>query len=129
MSATRGLYDECHTQLKVRDSVSPLEYMLYQGAHESCTRCRSAPNKGDVSLIDAESELLGITRFASRCPQFKFSPKCDVKGVKCIPTGKLPVELEPSVCMTDLNPMTPYYPARTTDNGINIPYEVACSKF
>jgi hypothetical protein len=91
---TNELYDNCHFQKRNMESVGPFQYQMYRGAYVNCNRCQ-AYQKTYVPLIDAESELKGITRLNSKCAQFKYNPKCKF-------TGK-----GPNACLSTFSPLTP----------------------
>lgn len=77
---SRNLYDRCSYQKDIFQSVEPLGYMLYPGMYENIGKCVVNKNQFwrpfDEKIIDADSELKNITRRATRCPQYKYSPTC-----------------------------------------------------
>lgn len=86
MSSNRLNYDTCQYKQKLAESISVGNYML-NVPPIACDSCYPYPpsirlqRQGDsVSatqpLIDVDSELIGITRPASKCPSRKFIPKC-----------------------------------------------------
>jgi len=104
MSSTRSIYDNCAYQQWEKDSVGPLLYQLYPGKFESCARCGGPVQETPLaSLVDIESELKNQTRYATKCPQFKYNPTCkySTKGPHaCISTfdKKVPFITDPEVC-------------------------------
>ena len=68
---TNLLYDNCDFQKRVMESTGPFQYQLYRGAHVNCNRCQVYQKY--VSLIDIESELKRLTRYESKCAQFKYN--------------------------------------------------------
>jgi hypothetical protein len=77
-------YDRCAYQQKLNTSTSPLSWNMYQGKFEHCKKCvynqQSFWHPNDKEIVDAESELLGITRPATKCAQYKFLPNCKKTG-------------------------------------------------
>lgn len=85
MSSNRLIYDTCAYKKSLDESVSPLNYTLYPGKFENCSKCRiefGVVGGNNVSLfsgnlVDLESDLRGQTRPASLCPNKKYQPKCN----------------------------------------------------
>ena len=85
MSSNRLMYDTCAYKKALSESVAPINYMLYPGKYENCSKCRielGVVGGNNVSLIsgnlvDLESDLRGQTRQASLCPSNKYQPKCN----------------------------------------------------
>lgn len=94
-------YDKCAHDKDVYESISPYLYQMYDGKYENCKRCvvDKLYKRGDVSIVDMESELLNITRKSSKCPQKQYSPKCK-KSKNCVSTfdNSVPVVLAAEVC-------------------------------
>ncbi len=115
-SFNKLMYDKCaHDEANDR-RVGPYMYMMYQGKHENCNKCRKDkfwvpyhPN-----MVDVESELSNRTRPASNCSQFKYRPGCETSKM-CMSTysASAPVILPPEVCPIVTNNIP-----RTTSNGI-----------
>lgn len=108
-SYNRKLYDNCQFQLKLRESVSPGEYKLFQGAHENdlnsdyCSKSGNATisNKWDSigKRTEIESDLMYLVR-GTNCNDDKHKP-CDYsKESKCNPG----VPSNPRVCERDIVP-------------------------
>ena len=82
MSSTRLRNDTCAYKKQLLESTSPLNYALYTGKYENCSKCRvefGIVGGNNVSLfngnlVDLESDLRGQTRPASRCPSMKYQP-------------------------------------------------------
>ena len=82
MSFNRRMYDDCSTSIKLTQSKSPGNYMLYDGKFYNQNQCRIP--KGIVSgnevslskrnLVDLESDLRGQTRPLSDCFGDKYQP-------------------------------------------------------
>lgn len=82
MSFNRLPYDKCAYQHALYETISPGEYVLDR--NNSCKPCfvpdpsiriqRSGDAICSKDLIDVDSELLGITRRASLCPNKKYIP-------------------------------------------------------
>jgi len=95
-------YDHCAYQKRLYESTSPLMYQLYEGAHEHCGKCTYEGRFyriGHGDLVDYESDLRGITRPATKCDQFKYSPTC-TKSEMCISTfdPSFPITPAPELC-------------------------------
>lgn len=91
MSQTRLPYDSCATAFELKQSVRPGHYMVTAPWCESCVNyephnrlSRTGVSVCD-SLVDVDSELMGITRKQSRCPALKYIPpagSCSLKRPK-----------------------------------------------
>lgn len=115
----RLIYDPCAYAKKLQESVSPLEYRLYEGNYENCNKC-THENKFwrpfDVDVVDIESELKNITRPNSKCPTMKYNPNCK-KSKTCINTfEKAPVILDKQICPVVTNNIT-----RLSNPGYSLP--------
>lgn len=78
MSFNRLGYDSCAYAKEVQESTSPLEYNLFKGKYENCKQCPVGENTNNLefgSKIAVESELYGLNREASNCPDKKYNPK------------------------------------------------------
>ena len=96
MSSNRLMYDTCAYSKKMQESTSPLNYTLYPGKFENCSKCRielGTTGGNGVSLfsgnlVDLESDLRGQTRQNSLCPKYKYQPRCsDYSAVSGLPCG------------------------------------------
>lgn len=95
MSSNRLMYDTCAYNKKMQESTSPLNYTLYPGKFENCSKCRvelgtvggNGVSLFSGNLVDMESDLRGQTRPASLCPKYKFQPECSnydaMSGLPC----------------------------------------------
>jgi len=82
MSTNRLLYDPCSYKQALKQSVSPVEYMLNPIKYEHNQKCR--PESGllggtNVShvhgnLVDLENNLRGQTYPATHCSQYQYEP-------------------------------------------------------
>ena len=131
-ASTRSLYDACQTQKKVLESTSSLQFALYEGKYESCSKCllNHFWRPFDTEMVDVESELKNITRPASRCPQFRYNPNCK-KSDSCISTRdpSVPVVFPPEVCPILKNNIPRFtHPGYTVPNT-SIPALCGKSKF
>lgn len=93
-------YDRCAYEKTTYESVHPLEHQIYAGKYEHCDKCVHDGvhwRPFDTQIVDAESELKGLTRRTSKCGQYQYSPLCDTSA-QCTSTYKLPVVLNPEVC-------------------------------
>ena len=82
MSFNRLLYDPCAYAADLKQSVSPLDYQLYDGKYINKKPCPCKndknPRKCGVNFgvrADTESELYNLTRPATLCPSKKYNPK------------------------------------------------------
>lgn len=99
-SFNRMKYDKCAYQKELYESTSPLQHHMYEGKFEHCGKCtHEGKFYRPFDLVDVETELLGIRRPNSRCPQFKYNPECKASGMCISTTDKIvPVALNPKVC-------------------------------
>jgi hypothetical protein len=94
MSFSRNNYESCAYRHKLAESVGPGEYTLTTPT--VCNPCfvpSSSVNVGRYGaatctkeLIDVDSELLGITRKSSRCPEKKYLPSDKPFCTTTVPT-------------------------------------------
>ena len=98
-SSNRLPYDRCAYEKDLSESVAPLNYRMYAGAHENCNKCIHTKFYRPFDLVDIESELHNITRTSSKCPSKKYNPSCK-KSKSCTSTfdKSVPVVLAPEVC-------------------------------
>jgi hypothetical protein len=71
-SSNRLIYDRCAYDKELAESVAPLNYRMYSGAHENCNKCIYTKFYRPFDLVEQESELKNITRPATKCPSFKY---------------------------------------------------------
>lgn len=84
MSFTNLRYDNCDYKYQLKQSMTPLQYHLDPVKFENSMPCRielGIVGGNNVSLprgnlVDVESELRGITRVASRCPEYLYNNPC-----------------------------------------------------
>jgi hypothetical protein len=95
MSWNRTKYDQCAYRKDLSQSTSPMIYSLDPNKFYNNTNCR--PNFGLIAgnnvsvtsdnMVDLESDLIGITRQASKCPERKYLPHCrhcdETSGLPC----------------------------------------------
>jgi hypothetical protein len=82
MSFNRLRYDTCEYRKNLDQSVSPLSYVLNPMKYENCNKCRhelgivGGPAVSQIAgdLVTLESDLIGITRPASKCPSMLYQP-------------------------------------------------------
>lgn len=100
-ASNRQIYDCCNYAQTLQQSVDPLQYNLYFGAGENCSKCidKNAWFKQDRQIVDIESELRNQTRPLSRCDFLKYNPNCKTSD-SCISTfdPNIPRILSPSLC-------------------------------
>lgn len=84
MSFNRLTYDNCAYQQTLNQSVGTLAYQLDPSRYHNCSACRmelglvGGNNVSQIkgNLVDLESDLKGITRLGSKCPQLKYLNPC-----------------------------------------------------
>ena len=89
MSNAGLIYDTCTQYYNANQSVSPLGYLLDTDKYENINKCRigkgiiGGTNVSHIkgNLVDLESDLYGITRKASNCPDRKFFSKCSINNI------------------------------------------------
>jgi hypothetical protein len=98
-SSNRLPYDCCAYEKRLAESVSPLEYQLYEGKYESCTKCIYDKFYRPFDLVDFESELKNITRPNTKCDSLKYNPSCK-KSKSCISTfdPEVPIVFASEIC-------------------------------
>ena len=121
MSSNRLMYDTCAYKKRLDESVGPLNYTLYPGKYENCSKCRlelGTVGGNNVSLfsgnlVDLESDLRGQTRGASLCPSKHYQPGCDscegnTNGIPCdLDSCKPQLQHLPSCQMVRYPPTVP----------------------
>jgi len=78
MSSNRLIYDKCAYATEIKESTGPLEYNLFKGKYENCKQCSVGKFTNILEFgprADVESELYGLNRPGTLCPQLKFNPK------------------------------------------------------
>jgi hypothetical protein len=94
-------YDNCAYQKTLYESTSPSLYRLYEGNFENKDKCVNDNNNfwRPFDLVDIETELKGLYRPGTKCPQFKYSPAC-TKSSTCTSTfdKSVPIVLAHEVC-------------------------------
>lgn len=76
MSFNRLPYDECAYKKALEQSTTQNDYSFYIGAHENSTECsigEGISNPPHSTKVEVESELWGINRNLSRCPENKYN--------------------------------------------------------
>jgi hypothetical protein len=100
-ASNRQIYDCCNYAQTLQQSVDPLQYQLYFGHGENCSKCidKKAWFKQDRQIVDIESELRNQTRPLSDCDFLKYNPNCKTSE-SCISTfaDNIPRILSPSLC-------------------------------
>ena len=124
-ASNRQIYDCCDYAQELQQSVDPLQYYLYFGAQENCSKCidKKAWYRQDTEIVNLESELWNITRPLSRCDQFKYNPNCTTSP-ECTSTfdPQAPKILSPSLCPIVYNNI----PIQTSP-GYNVPDTNICA--
>ena len=123
-ASNRQVYDCCKYAQDLKQSVDPLQYNLYFGAQENCSKCidNKAWFRQDKEVVDVESELWNITRPLSDCDQYKYNPNCQTSD-SCISTFAegVPRILSPSLCPIVYNNIP-----RQTSPGYTVPNSNIC---
>lgn len=101
MSWNRTKYDTCAYQKELSQSTSNINYAMDPNKFYNHQECRAdlgiiAGNNVSVTknnMVDLESDLLGITRQNTLCPERKFIPHCskcsEISGIKGKDTCKI----------------------------------------
>ena len=89
MSFTRPRQDTCSYRQELSQTVGPGEYQLAKpypcnpcfvsDPHIRMQRFGASLSK-NTSLIDIDSEMIGINRKFSKCPELKYIPKCNTSN-------------------------------------------------
>lgn len=75
MSSNRLKYDNCAYATEIKESTGSLEYNLFLGKYENCKTCPNSDFTNNLPFgpkTDTESELFGLTRQNTKCPELKF---------------------------------------------------------
>ena len=125
-SSNKQIYDCCYYSQDLQQSTDPLQYQLYFGQAENCSKCidKKAWYKFDPAVVDAESELHNLTRPLSRCDMYKYNPDCK-PSKSCTSTfdPNMPRILSPSLCPIVYNNI-----AKPTGPGYTVPNTNICDK-
>ena len=123
-SSNKQIYDCCFYSQDLQQSTDPLQYQLYFGQAENCSKCidKKAWYKFDSAVVDAESELHNLNRPLSRCDKYKYDPKCKPSKT-CTSTfdPNMPRILSPSLCPIVYNNI-----AKPTGPGYTVPNTNIC---
>lgn len=123
-ASNRQIYDCCAYAQSLQQSVDPLQYQLYFGAQENCSKCidKKAWFKQDKEIIDIESDLWNINRPLSKCDMYKYNPNCKPSPM-CTSTfdPTNPRILSPSLCPIVYNNIP-----KQDSPGYNVPNPNVC---
>ena len=123
-ASNRQIYDCCAYAQSLQQSVDPLQYQLYFGAQENCSKCidQRAWFRQDREIVDIESDLWNINRPLSKCDQYKYNPNCQASPM-CTSTfdPNVPKILSPSLCPIVYNNI-----AKQDTPGYNVPDANVC---
>jgi hypothetical protein len=83
----RTMYDACSYNHELYQSVAPGSYVLDPVKYEHCNKCRhelgivggTAVSHISGNLVDLENNLRGQTHPVTKCPEYKYMPRCDQK--------------------------------------------------
>ena len=134
MSSNRLSYDACAYEKSLQQSTSPLDYVLYNGKYENCSKCRfefgvvggNGVSLFDGNLVDLESELRGQTREASLCPSKFYTPNCKncnngSRGLPCSSTECKPKMMHQPSCQMQYYPKANVGPSPSKVTSCNYP--------
>ena len=101
MTSCRNKFDKCAYKKELSQSMYPMLYLLDPNKYSTPINHRHTVGLfggNDVSItrknmVDLESDLMGITRINSLCPEKKYLPHCELCSVS---TG--PNKYKPSAC-------------------------------
>lgn len=92
MSSNKLKYDTCTYKQDLKQSIKPINYMLDPIKYNHCNQC--GPDVGIIggtnvthikgNLVDLESDLMGRTRVATRCPEYEWNDLNQQKDNKTI---------------------------------------------
>lgn len=90
MAFNRLAYDTCAYQKYLHQSVAPINYMLAPERFEHQHKCRNefglaaGPQTSHIqgNMVDLDSDLRGITRHATLCPQYKHAPQSNPNRIE-----------------------------------------------
>ena len=123
-ASNRQIYDCCAYAQSLQQSVDPLQYQLYFGAQENCSKCidNQAWFRQDKQIVDIESDLWNINRPLSKCDQYKYNPNCKPSPM-CTSTfdPSIPRVLSPSLCPIVYNNIP-----KQDDPGYTVPDPNVC---
>lgn len=74
MSFTKPRYDADSAKADLKQSVMPMQYNMYLGAHVNGNVCNATPPAKHYSQIDVESDMKGLNRFHPRTVEKMTSP-------------------------------------------------------
>ena len=112
MSSNRLIYDKCAYATEIKESTGPLEYNLFKGKYENCKQCSVGQFTNILEFgprADVESELYGLNRLGTKCPQLKFDPSKEFKYP----------ELSPAKMCENIHHITPNNLERPKTNMLN----------
>lgn len=112
MSFNRLNYDNCAYSKKIEESTSPLDYNLFKGKYENCKECPVGSHTNNLefgSKTIVESELIGLTRQESKCPDKKYNPK----------NSSVTADYSPPQMCHSIYYITPTNMKMPTSNGLN----------
>lgn len=112
MSFNRLKYDNCAYSKELQESTSPLEYNLFQGKYKNCTQCPVGSYTNNLefgSKTNVESELYGLNRQDSKCPDKKYNPNSSYSNAN----------YSPSHMCQSVYYITPTNMTMPTSNGLN----------
>ena len=99
MSFNRSPYDVCSYKYQLAESIGPGVYQLVRPDNQTTPILPKDPRyiaqssgvsiSKNTSLIDIDSELLGISRNLSNCPERKYLPDGDASGQCGAQTGRV----------------------------------------
>lgn len=111
MSSNRLMYDSCSEYSRINQSIGTLGYLLDNDKYENKNKCRiglgiiGGPNVSHISgnIVDLESDLYGITRKNSLCPDEKYFSKCSLDDINNCQQNNILIKGNPSTKERILN--------------------------
>lgn len=128
-SFNRLRYDGCAYSIDLAQSVEPLQWQMYPGKFENCSKCIYESQfwrPFDNEIVDRESELKGIMRRETKCFKSKYSPGCKNTEQPCLSTfgSSVPIVYAQEIC-----PIVHSGLPKITDPGYVLNTEPFCTQF
>lgn len=101
MSFDRLIYDDRTYRENLKQSTSPLNYVMNPIRYRNCHKCRAEfgivggqdASLVEKNMVDVESDLQGRTRLLTNSSCGKYQPKCNGKG-KCTSDNGIPYDCD-----------------------------------
>lgn len=136
MSFTKPRYDASAYRADLKQSVAPMQYEMYLGAHVNGNRCSPLAPQEHFSQVDIESDMLGLNRFHAKTVEKMYTTTttgavAQVGAYNAISTfdPRAHVNVNPAVCadvtkhlIFNSGVQRPIYPGYTMPNP-----QIGCS--